>query len=219
MSLIGRSIIVPKLNKFSCVYADPPWMFKDSGTRMAPAYEGEQREEAVYKQMSNDDIIVLGSSIQSISENDCHLWLWCPNALVLDGTASRVIESWGFEAKQLVPWLKTTKNNLAPRIGGGHTTRVCTEMLIVATRGKMITQDRGTAGVLIDNPLDQPLPSLIAPRRGHSEKPDEAYLMIEKVSPESRIELFARKRKDGWVSLGNEIDGKDIRDALKDLQT
>lgn len=30
-----------------------------------------------------------------------------------------------------------------------------------------------------------------------------------------RIELFARKTADGWDCLGDEIDGKDIRDALK----
>ena len=32
-----------------------------------------------------------------------------------------------------------------------------------------------------------------------------------------RIELFARKKSEGWECLGNEIDGKDIREALKEL--
>lgn len=34
-----------------------------------------------------------------------------------------------------------------------------------------------------------------------------------------RIELFARSRADGWDSLGNEIDGKDIRDAIYEYNT
>jgi N6-adenosine-specific RNA methylase IME4 len=29
-----------------------------------------------------------------------------------------------------------------------------------------------------------------------------------------RIELFARDLCDGWDSVGNEIDGKDIRDVI-----
>ena len=32
-----------------------------------------------------------------------------------------------------------------------------------------------------------------------------------------RIELFARERVFGWDALGNEIDGKDIRDAIDEI--
>ena len=32
-----------------------------------------------------------------------------------------------------------------------------------------------------------------------------------------RVELFARQRAKGWVSLGDEIDGMDIRDAIGEL--
>ena len=32
-----------------------------------------------------------------------------------------------------------------------------------------------------------------------------------------RIELFAREDYEGWVCLGNEIDGRDIRDSLPEL--
>ena len=30
-----------------------------------------------------------------------------------------------------------------------------------------------------------------------------------------RVELFARDLCDGWDSIGNEIDGRDIRDVIK----
>ena len=32
-----------------------------------------------------------------------------------------------------------------------------------------------------------------------------------------RIELFARDKVKGWDSLGDEIDGKDIREALREV--
>ena len=39
--------------------------------------------------------------------------------------------------------------------------------------------------------------------------------IVELCGDVPRIELFARKTADGWDCLGDEIDGKDIRDALK----
>ncbi len=40
----------------------------------------------------------------------------------------------------------------------------------------------------------------------HSEKPDAAYDLIERVSHSPRLELFARRRRDGWEVSGDEID-------------
>lgn len=52
----------------------------------------------------------------------------------------------------------------------------------------------------------------------HSRKPDEIRERIVTLCGDvARIELFARKRAVGWDALGNEIDGMDIREALKDV--
>ena len=40
---------------------------------------------------------------------------------------------------------------------------------------------------------------------------------MELVGDISRIELFAREEQPGWFSLGNEIDGMDIRDSLIEI--
>ena len=54
----------------------------------------------------------------------------------------------------------------------------------------------------------------------HSKKPDEIRdRIVELCGDVPRIELFARNRADGWDSLGNEIDGRDIRDAICELST
>jgi len=42
-------------------------------------------------------------------------------------------------------------------------------------------------------------------RYRHSEKPEEFAKMIEKVSYPPYLELFARKKRVGWDSFGNEI--------------
>ena len=46
---------------------------------------------------------------------------------------------------------------------------------------------------------------LETPRGKHSQKPEAAYKLIESVTPEPRLELFARRKRHGWASWGNEI--------------
>jgi N6-adenosine-specific RNA methylase IME4 len=43
-------------------------------------------------------------------------------------------------------------------------------------------------------------------KRGkHSVKPDAFQEMIETVSPGPYLELFARRKRDGWEAWGNEV--------------
>ena len=47
---------------------------------------------------------------------------------------------------------------------------------------------------------------LISPLRGHSEKPDEAReKIVELMGDLPKLELFARKKTDGWDVWGNEV--------------
>jgi N6-adenosine-specific RNA methylase IME4 len=47
---------------------------------------------------------------------------------------------------------------------------------------------------------------LIAPVGSHSEKPDEAYRRIQRLYPGPFLELFGRRRREGWHVWGNELD-------------
>lgn len=52
----------------------------------------------------------------------------------------------------------------------------------------------------------------------HSAKPEALQDSLELMFPNTRkLEMFARRVRKGWTCLGNEIDGKDIRDALSEL--
>ena len=54
------------------------------------------------------------------------------------------------------------------------------------------------------------------PKTVHSEKPKEIRDRIVSLCGDlPRVELFARDLCDGWDSIGNEIDGRDIRDVIK----
>lgn len=52
----------------------------------------------------------------------------------------------------------------------------------------------------------------------HSKKPDIVRERIVQLCGDiPRIELFGRKEVEGWTVLGNEINGKDIRESLQEL--
>jgi N6-adenosine-specific RNA methylase IME4 len=124
--------------------------------------------------------------VESLAAKDAHLWIWGISRS-LDATYA-VARAWGFTPMTLVTWCKTG----AP--GMGHYIRVNTEHCLLATRGRPMV------------PVSKPMASWFnAPKRAHSQKPDEFYAIAEQVSPGPRIELFARQRWPGWDSWGAEL--------------
>ena len=165
--------------RFRCILSDPPWAFRDQGSRIAPAKAGH------YEVMSLSAIIGLGDGVIGLSEKNAHLWLCAPNSFVLDGTAELVAKMWGFRPVQQLTWCKN-------RIGMGHWMRNSTEQILLCIRGRLA-------------PMVRNLPThLSGVATQHSAKPDELYEHIEKISPGPRLEMFARREREGWSSWGNE---------------
>lgn len=78
--------------------------------------------------------------------------------------------------------------------GTGYWSRANPEQCLLATHG---LPKRRNANV----------PKLIvAPRREHSRKPDEAYTRIQNLCYGPYLELFARQKVEGWDSIGNEAE-------------
>jgi len=113
-----------------------------------------------------------------------HLHLWTTNAFLFD--ARRVVEAWGFEYKSCFLWVK-------PQIGMGNYWRVSHEFLLLGVRGGEVFAER-------DEPSWREWP-----RGKHSAKPGKLYPILERVSPGPRLEMFARLRRRGWVSWGDEL--------------
>lgn len=108
------------------------------------------------------------------------------------------MERWGFTYHVLLTWGKVTANG-KPHIGLEYWLRGATEHLIVASRGRpreRMTGPHGATGKAWST-------LLLAPRREHSQKPDEAYVMAEDIGPEPRLECFARFKRGGWATWGN----------------
>jgi N6-adenosine-specific RNA methylase IME4 len=156
---------------------------------MAPEHKRLNR----YSTMSLDEIKNL--PIKEITNNPAHLYLWVPNALIVNGL--QVIESWGFTYKTMLIWYKIRKDGGPDRRGVGFYFRNVTEILLFGIKGrKARTLQPGRSQENI----------ILARKREHSRKPDEQYKIIEACSPGPFIELFARNRWLGWDAWGNEVD-------------
>lgn len=180
-------IKVFKKKKFSTVLADPPWQFINRTGKMAPEHKRLSR----YTTMKLDEIKSL--PVSSIVTEPAHLYLWVPNALLLEGL--QVMEAWGFTYKTNIIWHKVRKDGGPDGRGVGFYFRNTTEIVLFGVRGKNArTLAPGRSQVNI----------IRSQKREHSRKPDELYNIIEKCSSGPYLELFARGPRKGWKSWGNE---------------
>ena len=188
------------MDKYRLILADPPWRYNDQGTRLSPQYEGKQRKSGKhYDTMSLDEICALGEWVKSLVAQDAILLLWSTHP-IKQTHPWPVIAAWGFKYSTAIPWIKAgwdaKQNRFIYQIGGGKTTRSCSEELLVCTRGKgaSLVLDRGIPG------------AIIAPRTKHSAKPDRQYEIAEEMIPDGlKLELFARSRRTGWDAWGDEL--------------
>ena len=173
--------------QFSTILIDPPWRFQNRTGKMAPEHARLNR----YETMQLEDIKRM--PVSAHAAKPCHLYMWCPNALLKEGLA--VMEAWGFEYKTNLVWYKVRKDGGPDGRGVGFYFRNVTELILFGVHGRMRTLDPARTQV-----------NLIATRkREHSRKPVETYALIEECSPGPYLEIFAREPAPGWTSWGNEV--------------
>jgi N6-adenosine-specific RNA methylase IME4 len=162
---------------FRVIVADVPWRYHGR------AGDITHRSANPYPDMSVGDICVL--PVAKMAAKDCVLWLWTTNAHMRD--SYEVLTAWGFEPKTILTWAKTG------RFGNGHWLRGQTEHCHLAVRGKPT--------ILLTNQSTL----LTAPAGAHSEKPDAFYQLVRQICPGAKVELFARRKRLGFVVHGNAI--------------
>ncbi len=172
------TITLPPTGQYRVIYADPPWRYEHSKT-------DSRKIENQYPTLPLEEICAL--PIADLAADDAILFLWATSPKLAE--SMQVIDSWGFIYRTCMVWVKD-------KIGMGYYARQQHELLLIAKRGDMpapLPEDRQSSVVL-------------APRTGHSKKPQEFYEVIERMYPDQpRIELFARKERDGWTAWGNEL--------------
>lgn len=175
--------------KFSTILADPPWQFQNRTGKVAPEHKRLNR----YSTMALDDICAM--NVQDICEDMTHLYLWVPNALLIDGL--KVMDAWGFTYKSNIVWQKVRKDGEPDGRGVGFYFRNTTELILFGVKGK-------NARTLA--PARSQVNVIKTQKREHSRKPDEQYALIESCSPGEYLELFSRGERKGWTVWGNQAN-------------
>lgn len=190
-------------NQFKTIVADPPWPYNDS----CPG-EGRGAEEH-YDTLTVPQIKSLGQIANKIAAGHSHLYLWCTNKFLASGVAGEVVESWGFQPKTIITWLKVNEEpdnlpyqrenpvEIRERIGMGHYVRNCTEHIVLGTKGNKRTLENDSPNYFL------------ATRSDHSKKPEKSYDLIEYLSEGPYLNMFARDGREGWEAWGKEVEEKE----------
>lgn len=173
-----RAKPIPQVTgRFDVIVIDPPWLYEKR------AEDITQRGQIDYPGMELDTIKAL--PVADRAEDNCILWCWTTNGFMR--AALECLDAWGFKEKTILTWGKD-------RMGNGDWLRGKTEHCIMAVRGSPIVT------------LTNQTTLLPAPVREHSRKPDEFYALVETLCPGTKLDMFAREAREGYVLWGAETE-------------
>ena len=178
--------------KYDIIYADPPW---DYGSRMKSGPEKNFRYIHVtdhYPTMSGKELLDFGKKVKPICKDNCLLFLWVTGPYM--EFSMKVINSWGFDFKTVAfVWDKQRVNM------GAYTMSQC-EFVLVGKKGKIPKKELNNIKQFLSKKATT-----------HSTKPEEVSDRIHSIFPNlDKIELFARRKKEGWDVFGNEVEGIEL---------
>lgn len=164
---------------YRTIVADPPWAEPTVGRFGDPRHS---RPDALpYTTMALAEIEAL--PVEQLADQACHLWLWTTNRHL--EAAFGVMRAWGFTYLTTVTWVKPS--------GLGAWFASTTQHCLFGYYERCEFPGRRWAPThLHANP-----PS-------HSQKPEAFLDLVEEISPEPRLELFARRQRLGWDTWGDE---------------
>ena len=204
---------------FQIVVMDPPYGFKDT-LKMSDIKRSAQSN---YSTMSIQDIKSL--PIKDITDpSGSLLALWVPSSLLSDGLD--IMKSYGFAQKQTWVWVKLKKDpfqkirsnknidwdkidfNDFLSFGMGHLGRNVHEIALIGVRGKIYKKIKNKSQRTV----------FFYQNTKHSQKPELLQDKLDTMFPDAsinRLELFARRERQGYICLGNEIGScEDIRESI-----
>ena len=169
------------LGGYKTIVVDPPWPYSRIG------YKNKQLTPIPdnYRLLTLPEIAAL--PVKDLAADDCHLFLWATQKHLR--RAFSIVEEWGFEYRRLLVWHKLPQGVQLPGLPDYN----C-EFILHGVRGRPEWITVKGFKLCFDGL-----------RGRHSEKPAAFYSLLKRVSPEPRIDLFARKRHPGFDAWGDEL--------------
>ena len=175
--------------KYKTIVVDPPWKYGKWGGCSGRGPRGLVANGAItplpYQYMTTEEIALL--PVKSLTDENCEIYLWTTQKYLPD--AINIMSAWGAKYCGVLVWCKEPRGT-----GQGGLYTPTAEFIVHGRIGKM--------------PIKQRVNSTwfkIVRQKRHSQKPEMFQDIIETVSDEPRIELFARRPRAGWHVWGNEV--------------
>jgi N6-adenosine-specific RNA methylase IME4 len=176
---------------FDVLLLDPPWSHYGAQDKWGAA-------QKFYPTMSDEALMALPIKGLLRKSSVVFCWATCPRL----NFAIQLLENWGLTYRGVAfVWVKTAKSTGLPIGARGvrpSIVKPTCELVIAAS-----LTSKGRPMPLASEAVAQ---VVLAPTGAHSEKPDAVMDRIELLYPSaSRLELFARRTRQGWASWGNEV--------------
>jgi len=169
--------------KYKIIYADPAWSYDKK--------VGQGIADDQYKTMDLKDIKAL--PVKELADEDSTLFIWVTFPMLME--ALEVVKAWGFQYKTCgFNWIKLNENG-TPFFGIGHYTKSNSELCLLCVKDKKLPIKSNKISQIVMTKKDK-----------HSKKPYLIYTKIEELYGNvPRIELFARHKREGWDTWGNQV--------------
>lgn len=175
--------------KYNIIYADPPWKQGKGGKKKVR--ENSSGKALDYPTLSLIDIKHILYKATLNAEDNNVLFLWTIDKYLFE--AEQIAKELGYKLHARMIWNKVTGIPAAFTIRYGH------EYLLYMYKGKLLQvakEERGKIHSVFTEKVEK-----------HSKKPKIAYEIIERLYPNAyKLELFAREKRVGWDSWGNEVE-------------
>jgi N6-adenosine-specific RNA methylase IME4 len=185
--------------RYDVILADPPWSYYGQQDKWGAA--------AKFYATAPDEAIVRLPVPDLLSERGV-LFLWATSPRL--DVAMACLAEWRLHFRGVAfVWVK------ARRDGAPIGAQGVWPSIVKPTAEYVLAASRVARGRPL--PLsDEGVPNVIlAPKRAHSQKPEEVQDSIDRLYPDaSKLELFARSERPGWDAWGNEVGKFDGRGEL-----
>lgn len=171
--------VAPPTGEYRTLVIDPPWPMK----KIDRASYAQQGIALDYHTMELDEIAQLPIAKLALSDG-CHVYLWVTQKFLPEGLA--LFEGWGVRYQCALTWVKPS--GFTPFSWMYNTEHVLF--------GRVGSLDLLRQGLKL---------SFEAPVLRHSQKPDRFYELVTAASPEPRLDMFARREREGFTAWGDEV--------------